>query len=515
MSETQNLEPLLTTFLVGTEDEVFHALLTLFPYDELGSPVALTDCLTAFGELKADVFARFATRVGDDVAIAEFLISSANHARNSGNYELSNDLLEVAKAKVQGLGKDFKLEREKLLTQSVEAEQSTKPNPEQKPLVTPPEITRAVWFDEQVFVLQWISLPNLLTVSGEIQNFENQHGENAAGRDMIIRNVSDSEDQELFRKSVKRQIGDLNDFPNAAAQYALGQLAEGQLNWLNALGRFKSAYNQHPALVYHQAYARLCWRMGQWDEAGSLQQEAVHLIKGYFGETSSEYAATLNNLGIIYQKLRRYPDAERLHDEALFINHRVLGANRPDTATSLNNLAGLYHARGRYSEANPLNAEALSIRRRVLGADHPDTAVSLNNLAALYRGQGRYEDAEQLFEEALSIHRRVLVDDHPDTAQSLNNLAGLYYAQGRYEDAEPLYEEALSIRRRVLGDDHPDTASSLNNLAVLYDAQGRYDEAAPLFREAVEIMERVLGAEHPNTKFVRDNYERFLAEMKE
>ena len=168
MSETQNLEPLLTTLLVGTEDEVFHTLETLFPNDELGSPAALTDCLTAFGELKADVFARFATRVGDDVAIAEFLMSSSNHARNSGNYELSNDLLEAAKAKLQGLGKDFELEREKLLTQLVEAEQPTKLIHEQEPVVTPAQITRAVWFDEQVFILQWISLPNLLIVSDEI-----------------------------------------------------------------------------------------------------------------------------------------------------------------------------------------------------------------------------------------------------------------------------------------------------------------------------------------------------------
>lgn len=371
------------------------------------------------------------------------------------------------------MGKDFELEREKLLTQLVEAEQPTKLIHEQEPVVTPAQITRAVWFDEQVFILQWISLPNLLIVSDEIQNFENQHGGNAAGRDMITRNVSDSEDQELFRMSVEPQIGDLNDFPNAAAQYALSQLAASRLNWLNALGRFKGVYNQHPALVYHQAYARFCWRMGQWDEAVSLKQEAVHLIKGYFGETSSEYAATLNNLGIIYQKLRQYPDAERLHDEALFINRRVLGENHPDTVTSLNNLAGLYYAQGRYEDAEPLFEEALSIRRRVLGADHPDTAVSLNNLAELYRDQGRYSDAELLFEEALAFHRNVVGADHPDTASSLNNLVGLYYTQGRYA------------------------------------------EAAPMYKDAVEIMERVLGAEHPNTKVVRENYEVLLAEMKE
>ena len=84
MSETQNLEPLLTSLLVGTEDEVFHALLTLFPNDKTGSTPALTDCLVAYGEGRADVFNRFAARLGVKVASAEFLISAASHARNSG-----------------------------------------------------------------------------------------------------------------------------------------------------------------------------------------------------------------------------------------------------------------------------------------------------------------------------------------------------------------------------------------------------------------------------------------------
>ena len=116
MQNSQNIEPILTTLVTGEEDEVFDALLTLFPNDKTGSTPALTDCLAAYGEGRADVFNRFATRFNDDVARAEFLISAASHAQNSGTPELSNALLTAAELKVQGIGKNAELEWARLLT---------------------------------------------------------------------------------------------------------------------------------------------------------------------------------------------------------------------------------------------------------------------------------------------------------------------------------------------------------------------------------------------------------------
>ena len=115
MQNSQNLEPILTTLVTGQEDEVFEALLTLFPNDKTGSTPALTDFLTAYGEGSADVFNRFVTRFPDDVARAEFLILAAMQTQKSGTPELSNALLTVAEIKVRGIDKDAELERARLL----------------------------------------------------------------------------------------------------------------------------------------------------------------------------------------------------------------------------------------------------------------------------------------------------------------------------------------------------------------------------------------------------------------
>ena len=101
--------------MTGEEDEVFEALISLFPNDKTGSTPALTDYLVAYGEARADVFNRFVTRFPDDVARAEFLISAAMQTQKSGTPELSNALLIAAEAKIQGIGKNAELERARLL----------------------------------------------------------------------------------------------------------------------------------------------------------------------------------------------------------------------------------------------------------------------------------------------------------------------------------------------------------------------------------------------------------------
>jgi tetratricopeptide (TPR) repeat protein len=157
---------------------------------------------------------------------------------------------------------------------------------------------------------------------------------------------------------------ELNVRQSAAAHYGLGEIAEESVKWEDALEHYKRAYGQDATLEHQKAYARLCWWMGQWDEAVPLHKDILEQVAAEHGKAGNEYAAALNNLAAIYQST------------------------------------------GRYSEAMPLFAEALSIRRCVLGADHPDTAESLNNLAVLYRVQERHTEAAPLLKEAVEIIER-------------------------------------------------------------------------------------------------------------
>ena len=346
-------------------------------------------------------------------------------------------------------------------------------------------IAPIIWGIKQF--LKWIRSPAPIpkedapeatkTDNSQTQNFANQSGGNAAGRDVnIIHNHTNGEDQERYCQSVERQINDLTsrleranqdkgaldadkqrlqneindlraklfdieasfdaakeradnlaaqltalsnqvdpeqlaqargllaefDFhgaekiltqivddqelnvrQSAAAFYGLGEIAEERVNWQDALEHYQRAYGHDPTLEHQKAYARLCWRMGRWEEALSLYKDILKLTEAEHGTSGNEDATSLNNLAVIYDDTGRYKDAERLHDEALSIRRRLLGADHPDTARSLNNLAGLYRVQGRYAEAAPMLKEAVEIMERVLGAEHPNTKIMRKNYEAL------------------------------------------------------------------------------------------------------------------------------------
>ena len=185
---------------------------------------------------------------------------------------------------------------------------------------------------------------------------------------------------------------DLNVRQSATASYGLGEIAEERVKWQDALKHYKRAFGQDATQEHQQAYARLCWRMGRWDEAFPLRKDILEKVGAESGKEGLEYATALNNLATIYENTGRYYEAEPLFDRALSICRRVMGDDHPYTAMSLNNLAGFHLEQGQYAEAAPLFNEAVEIMEWVLGAEHPNTRVvrgSYEKLMAKMKEEGR------------------------------------------------------------------------------------------------------------------------------
>ena len=124
---------------------------------------------------------------------------------------------------------------------------------------------------------------------------------------------------------------ELNVRQSAAAFYGLGEIAEERVNWRDALEHYQRAYGQDPTLEHQQAYARLCWRMGRWDEAFPLLKDILEKVGAESGKEGLEYVSALNNFATIYEHTGRFDEAEPLYDQALAIHRRVLGAEHPNT----------------------------------------------------------------------------------------------------------------------------------------------------------------------------------------
>jgi serine/threonine-protein kinase len=244
--------------------------------------------------------------------------------------------------------------------------------------------------------------------------------------------------------------------------------------------------------------ALLLHARGDFDEAERFYQGSLAMRRRLFGEKSPEVAASLNNFGLFLKDKGDYAAAESHLRQALDLRRALFGSVHTDIAETLNELGVLMKKGGDLAAAEPLYREALEMRRHLLGEDHPAVAESVNNMAVLLDTMGRYEEAEPLSRQALALYRRLLGEEHPHVAVSMSNLAGLLKRKGDYEIAEQLYRQSLAIMHKLHGEEHPEIAVILNNLAALLREKGDYDGAEPLFRQALAMRRGLLKEGHPS-----------------
>ena len=213
---------------------------------------------------------------------------------------------------------------------------------------------------------------------------------------------------------------------------------------------------------------------------------------------SPESARAHNNLGVSYERVRRFQDALVQYEKAADLD--LSGA------ASYLNLADLLYKGGRredaaaiydrvYSKEPSDKRASLGLMRIKLEAGDLDGAEklvkalleaapanpeALNSLGVIEMARGRGGAALPHFEKALAAN--------PEYADALYNMAALFQGGGNYAGAAGAYERLLLIEPF-----HPD---ALNNLAIIKDMGG--DEAG-----AIELFKR---NEQANPRFYKSAY---------
>ena len=243
------------------------------------------------------------------------------------------------------------------------------------------------------------------------------------------------------------------------------------------------------------AMGRTYRRLGQFDRAQQLLEEALASGQKAFGPESVQVAQALDYLGAVLADKGDYAGAGRTLERALALRRKLLGEHG-DVGVTLVELGRVYQDQGLNQRAEPLHREALDIRRKVLGNDHREVAVSLSDLASVLRLNGDIDGAEALLKQSLELNIKTRGADHPNTAVNLHDLGLIAASRGDYLGAESGFRQALGLQRQALGDSHPVMAATLNNLGRALREQGRYDEAADAVQEALTISRGAFGNDH-------------------
>ncbi len=296
-------------------------------------------------------------------------------------------------------------------------------------------------------------------------------------------------------KSVFHGVLDKEGASVALAAYQLGQMAEGDLNYAEAMRMYKKAVvleEDNPE--YLLAAGKMARKMAEFKPAQEWLERLLE-IREAEGE-NAELGRVLHELALLRKNQGKYAEAEPLYLQAIAVQEKALGKDHPDVAEALNDLAVLYWCEENYGEAEPLYLCALAVKEQFFGKNHPSVAQTLNDFAILYRKQGRMEEAKSLHLRALEIREKNFGNEHLDIAESLNNLGFLHEKQENYLEAEKLYLRSIFIKEQLVGKDHPKIALGLTNLATVYRLQGRYEESEQLLHRALQIREHKFGKDH-------------------
>lgn len=101
--------------------------------------------------------------------------------------------------------------------------------------------------------------------------------------------------------------------------------------------------------------------------AEPLLREGMAACRAAHGEDHPDYAALLENLGVLHQRRGNHATAESLLRQALAIREATLGEDHPHMGRSLDNLATSCAATGRFAEALPFLLQARVVEDRTVG----------------------------------------------------------------------------------------------------------------------------------------------------
>ena len=143
----------------------------------------------------------------------------------------------------------------------------------------------------------------------------------------------------------------------------------------------------------------------------------------YYGANTEhpDIATTLDNLGSVCQRLKKFKEAEKYTTRALDIFKKTKGSTHPSTAKTLGNLAHIYHMEGRFSETQKLLLESLAIFTTYYKQNHPDTVQTYLGLAFCSLKLDQFGDAIKYLDKATEMNR-ALFGNEAKTTQDIQNL---------------------------------------------------------------------------------------------
>jgi tetratricopeptide (TPR) repeat protein len=227
---------------------------------------------------------------------------------------------------------------------------------------------------------------------------------------------------------------------------------------------------------------------GKHEAAVRMLRSAIASFAADDSSVNADWASALNNLGLVLVEMDQRDEGQAQLEAALNMRRLIYDEPHADIALSLHNMAW-FHSRGDLTFAEQYAVDAIAMREAVYGPSHPRVASSVSLLARIYMAQERWDDAEQQARKGVEIAEQIFDTGHPDLSFAMYELASVLRDKGELDQARDLFATIVDWERVSLGEDSYDYGMGLKAYANVLADLGDYEHAESLLRQSLAIFE--------------------------
>ena len=190
----------------------------------------------------------------------------------------------------------------------------------------------------------------------------------------------------------------------------------------------------------------------------SQAKQSSKIAENYFENDSPYITSYYKNEAYMNYLNGNYNEAEILYKKCFSIDTTHNNQGKISFASTLNGIGLIMKRRRKFIEADTLFDNALTIYKNQIGENHPDYAIVLYNKGNLKLGQEKLEEAEVLFKQAIEILRKVFTEKHDNIADNYTGLGEIELKRQNYQLALDYFKKANIIYKEKFNSEHKKVA---------------------------------------------------------
>lgn len=208
--------------------------------------------------------------------------------------------------------------------------------------------------------------------------------------------------------------------------------------------------------------------LGNYDESLKIAQYNYKMSHKIFGKKHAQTLSILNDLSLIYCKLRQYQKAMKLCKKCIHIQKEKEDTN---ILTSLSNLAGIYNETEDYKKALDIDQQAYELCKEYFGEHHPNMLDILYDLSFDYENLEDYPNVVKIEKQRYALNKELYGEEEEKTMANLNKLGYVYYLNNQHEKyVENAYYYFDLMNKKIKESIVNQTMISINETEVLSHA---------------------------------------------